>query len=251
MKVKKLIFKLVSPFFGNRMYTTIGINHVENRERWVEEKLKKIPVGKRILDAGAGELQFKKFCKHLEYVSQDFAQYNGEGNTLGLQTKTWSYDGIDIISDISSIPQPDQSFDAIMCIEVLEHIPDPILAIKEFSRLLKKDGQLIITAPFCSLTHFAPYHFATGFNKYYYEKHLSDHNFEIIEMTPNGNYFEFLASEVRRVPYVVSTYTKKKFNLMDNLVQSLFLNILEKNASRQIGSEDLLCVGYHIVARKK
>jgi Methylase involved in ubiquinone/menaquinone biosynthesis len=52
-----------------------------------------------------------------------------------LQTGPWDNSKLDIVSDILSIPLPDHSVDAIMCTEVLEHIPDPLGAIKEFSRL--------------------------------------------------------------------------------------------------------------------
>ena len=37
----------------------------------------------------------------LDYVSQDFAQYDGEGDTIGLQTGTWDQAQLDIISDIT------------------------------------------------------------------------------------------------------------------------------------------------------
>lgn len=100
----------------------------------------------------------------MNYVAQDFAQYNGAGNSTGLQVGNWDQPSLDIISDITEIPEPDASFDAIMCVEVFEHLPEPIKAIQEFARLLKPNGHLILTAPFCSLTHFAPYHFYTGFN---------------------------------------------------------------------------------------
>ena len=107
-----------------------------------------MPVGSRILDAGAGELQYKPFCAHLDYVSQDFAQYDGQGNSVGLQTGTWDQTQLDIVSDITAIPEPDGSFDAIMCVEVLEHVPAPVDALNEFGRLLRLDGILIVTAPF-------------------------------------------------------------------------------------------------------
>ena len=41
---------------------------------------------------------------------------------------------LDIISDITSIPITDNSFDAIMCVEVFEHIPEPAKAVKEFCK---------------------------------------------------------------------------------------------------------------------
>src|SRR5580692_2586535 len=123
---------------------------------WVRTELQSLPRGIRLLDAGAGEQQYKKFCQHLHYVSQDFGQYNGKGDQRGLQTGSWSYSGIDIVSDITDIPEPDASFDAILCTEVFEHIPDPLRALDEFRRILKPGGTLILTAPFASLVHFAP-----------------------------------------------------------------------------------------------
>lgn len=47
------------------------------RRAWLKRVLGDIPPGKRIFDAGAGELQNKVLCAHLEYVSQDFCQYKG------------------------------------------------------------------------------------------------------------------------------------------------------------------------------
>ena len=63
---------------------------------------------------------------------------------------SWDQTGLDIVGDITSIPEPDASFDAILCVEVLEHVPDPLAALRELGRLLKPNGQLILTAPFCS-----------------------------------------------------------------------------------------------------
>ena len=155
----------------------VGTRNESTREAWLEQALKQIPAGSRILDAGAGQLKYKKLCSHLDYLSQDFAQYDGKGDGSGLQTGSWDQSKIDIVCDISDIPEPAGSFDAVMCIEVLEHLPNPLLALQEFSRLLRPGGQLVVTAPFCSLTHFAPYHFCTGFNRYFYETHLPRFDF--------------------------------------------------------------------------
>ena len=177
---------------------TVGTTNEAVRVKWIGETLKKIPEGLTILDAGAGESQFKKFCSHLKYIAQDFGEYQGDGE-VGLQTGTWDNSKLDIVSDILSIPLPDHSVDAIMCTEVLEHIPDPLGAIKEFSRLVKPGGYLLITAPFASLTHFAPYHFASGLSRFFYEKHLPDNDFEITDLQLNGNFFEYVAQENRRI----------------------------------------------------
>ena len=230
---------------------SIGRSNLANREKWLEEILRKIPKGLTILDAGASELRYKKFCSHLNYVSQDFGEYNGNGDGFGMQTGEWDQTRIDILCDIINIPVMDNSYDAIMCIEVFEHLPDPVKAINEFSRILKPNGYLIITAPFISLTHFAPFHFATGFNKYFYRHHLSKFNFNIIEEIPNGNFYESIAQEIRRVNFVVKTYSGKKLNIWDKFVIFLTLNLLEKYEKYDINSSDILNYGYHILAIKK
>lgn len=162
-----------------RFLPKIGDDNESSRINWLENVLKGIPAGLKILDAGAGECQFKKFCGHLNYVSQDFAKYDGSGNKEGLQTNGWDNTKLDIVSDITNIPVGDSSFDVVMCTEVFEHLKNPILALKEFYRILKKGGTLIITAPFNSLTHFAPYHFYSGFNKYFYQENLAEQHFLI------------------------------------------------------------------------
>lgn len=236
---------------NDSMLLTVGKQNQQTREIWLEDTLKKIPTGSRILDAGAGELQYKKFCTHLNYVSQDFAQYDGKGDGKALQMSKWDISRIDIRSDIISIPEPDGSFDAIMCIEVLEHLSEPILAIKEFHRLLKPKGHLILSAPFCSLTHMAPYHFYSGFNRYFYEKLLPEQNFTIIELLENGNYFEYLAQELRRIPQISLDYSKKRFSPFDYIAQHWLLWTLQRCSSNDRGSEELLNFGFHVHAMKK
>jgi ubiquinone/menaquinone biosynthesis C-methylase UbiE len=247
VKIKRFITNIRSFITGTSL--TIGTQNEETRLNWLQETLKKIPSGSRILDAGAGELAQKKYCTHLEYVSQDFAQYDGKGNNAGLQMQNWDNSKLDIVSDITDIPEPDASFNAIMCIEVFEHLPEPIAAIKEFSRLLKKNGTLILTAPFCSLTHFAPYHFYSGFNRYFYEKHLAENGFEIGEITPNGDYFEYLAQELRRIPEVAIKYSRYKNRKLNQSINVL-LHLLQQMSDVGDSSSELLCFGYNIRAKK-
>jgi SAM-dependent methyltransferase len=170
-----------------------------NRAAWLATAVSGIPSGHRILDAGAGELRNQPICAHLDYVSQDFCEYGGEGNGLGLQTGKWDISKIDIVCDITSIPEPDSSFDAILCTEVLEHVPNPNEALDEFARLLRPGGTLILTAPFASIVHFAPFHFCTGFSRYWYEHHLPKRDFRIDELAANGDWFGYCRQELMRL----------------------------------------------------
>lgn len=182
------------------------VPNLELRDKWVEEKLRKIPEGKIILDAGAGEQPYKKLCSHLKYISQDFGEYDTSENKEALQMQEWNSRTVDILSDIINIPLEDESVDVILCTEVIEHIKNPVLAIKEFSRLLKPDGQLLLTAPNCSLTHMAPYYFCNGFSRYWYEENLKDFGFEIEELTEYGNYFSWIKQELLRTEEIINRY---------------------------------------------
>lgn len=229
----------------------VGTKNAATRDAWVAESLAALPAGARLLDAGAGECQYKNYCGHLKYVSQDVAIYDGKGEQ-GLQTGSWDLSHIDIISDILDIPEPDASFDAVLCTEVLEHLPDPVRAIDEMGRLLRPGGMFIISAPFWSLTHFAPYHYATGFNRYFYEIHLGRLGFDIVEMTPNGNFFECVGQELRRVPEMAQRFAGGKRPTRIELVATqIVLRMLERMSIRDAGSPEMLHFGYQVRAVKR
>ena len=232
------------------MFNLIGKNSDKVRFDWVVSKIKKlIPEGKSLLDVGAGELRFKPFCKHLKYTSQDFGEYDGKGDGIGLQTVKWDTKNIDIFSDIVSIPVKDNSFDIILCSEVLEHVPDALSALREFQRILKPGGTLLTTAPFNSLTHFAPYHFC-GYNRYWYEHHLPLNGFKILDLDHNGSWYSFIAQELRRTRYVSKIYSSTILGLLARLLAIPIICILSILEEKDRGSNDLLCFGFMVKSEK-
>jgi hypothetical protein len=100
------------------------------------------------------------------------------------------------------------------------------------------------------LTHFSPYHFSTGFNKYFYERHLNEYGFNKIVIEENGNFFEYMAQELRRLEFVANKYSNCKIK---HSVQKAILKILEYLdgcSKTDTGSKELLCFGYHVLAEK-
>lgn len=227
----------------------VGLDNARNRDTWVAKALAEIPAGWRLLDAGAGECQYKPHCSHLDYVSQDISQYDGSGAS-GLQTGKWDTSRIDIVSDIVAMPLENEAFDAVLCTEVLEHVPDPPRALDEMARVLRVGGVMIVTTPFCSLTHFAPYHFATGFNRYFFEHHMPALGMEIVELVPSGNYFEFVAQEVRRIEDMASRYAGAKATTIEQHAMMAVLGLLERLSETDKGSSELLNYQYFVKARK-
>ncbi|MDQ7083782.1 MAG: class I SAM-dependent methyltransferase [Sulfurovum sp.] len=224
-------------------------NNVHFRNEWVEEKLKSIESGLKILDAGCGPQNYRKFCSHLEYKSQDFAQYDGQGDGNALHNKEWKYGEIDYIGNIWDIAEENNSFHVILCTEVIEHIPYPNETIKEFSRLLKPKGLLIITAPFASLPHMTPYYYYSGFYKQWYIDMAKDNNMEVVEIVENGNAYDFVGQELNRIPSYSSHKLVKLFlKIYFRIFTIPLLNFLSKQDTK---SKEFLTFGYQVVMKKQ
>jgi len=52
-----------------------------------------------------------------------------------------------VAGDLLSLPWRDGSFDAVVCCEVLEHLPEPGAAVRELYRVVKEHGVLLVTVP--------------------------------------------------------------------------------------------------------
>src|SRR3990172_7225193 len=132
-----------------------------NRDRWVAGIAERLPAGTRILDVGAGEGRYRPLFRHCDYKAQDFGNY--EGTARGLMLDTWNYGQLDFVCDARTIPVDDASFDAVLCTEVLEHVPEPISLLREIGRILRKGARTFISTPLGSGLHQQPYHFYSGF----------------------------------------------------------------------------------------
>jgi SAM-dependent methyltransferase len=148
------------------------------RDQWVQEFAGKLPKGSRVLDAGAGASKYRPFFQHCDYKTQDFCQYQGD---LVKYTQA-----IDYVCDITAIPLPDASLDAVVCTEVIEHVLEPAAVVAEFARLLKPGGKLLLSAPMLSNLHMEPYHYYGGFTEYWYRYWLPAKGFKIDSVTPVG-----------------------------------------------------------------
>ena len=208
-----------------------GQTNLSTRNNWIKEQLASIIPGSSILDAGAGELQWKPYCSHLKYTSQDLAQYDGRGDGRGLQCQGWNGMRVDIVSDIIDIPLPDASFDAVLCSEVLDHVPAPALALMEMDRLLKPGGVMLLTESFCGLTNQSPFFFYTGLSENFYRYYLRGYKLEI---RYNGNYYEWIAQEIYRL---------KSWKKIRPEVAEMMLEDMASASSTDRSSHEILCYG--------
>ena len=244
----EFLTKALLPF--NATFEVGDVDHIANfsaisRRDWIRNKATKLLPGTRVLDAGAGEGQYREFFSHTNYKAQDFAQY--KGNEAYLFSESWRYSKLDYECDITAIPVSDSEFDVVLCTEVLEHVPDPISALKELCRVLAPGGELFISAPLGSGVHQQPYHFYGGFSPYFYQKFLSDFGMHDICIEPLGGLMKHVAQESHRVGRVLAaagdTSDSMRYLLMEWLPRFLFAQDKKHFVPE-------FTVGYVIVARK-
>lgn len=221
------------------------LNNEHNRKVWLKKQLEQIDAGHSILDAGCGKQQYKKYCNHLKYSGQDFGKYEtDEKDSFAAGIKPYNYGKLDYVGNIWDIDELDSTFDAILCSEVLEHIPYPFETLKEFHRLLKPGGKLILTFPSNCLRHQDPYYFSSGYSDRWIEYFLPKLGFDIVEINPVGDYYKWLMVEVYR------TWRTNPGLISSLLLLPSFIYYYFKQRKPSKASINTLCMGYHVLATK-
>ncbi len=101
---------------------------------------KYIRPGQRLLDAGCG--RYTKFCRELsDTVRLVGIDLDSVLETDNRQEPFW------IRGDLGHLPLPSNCFDIIISRSVVEHLEDPSLVFREFSRVLKPGGKVVIVTP--------------------------------------------------------------------------------------------------------
>lgn len=110
--------------------------------------------GRRILDAGCGFKPWRSFFdSKTEYVGIDYSV-------------EWSTP--DSLASVDKLPFPDDTFDAVICSEVIEHTRHPEACLQELRRVCKAGGLLYISTPFAFPEHGVPYDFQRP-TQYFYK----------------------------------------------------------------------------------
>ncbi len=132
------------------------------REKKMRQLLKKYGQGDQYLDVGCGT---GLILRHLPQGSVGI-----DLNSRHLErARHYAPNATVILGDAEKLDFPDNTFSAIVCTEVLEHLVHPHVALQEMKRVLKPGGRLIGSTPrhallwrlrFLSSTHYhnEPFH---------------------------------------------------------------------------------------------
>jgi SAM-dependent methyltransferase len=97
-----------------------------------------------ILDAGCGA---GGYVEALIGAGADARGIEYEANKVEQWQTRYPGDNRVCRGDLAGLDFPDESFDAVMLNEVLEHVPDDHKALAEARRVLRTDGKLVIFSP--------------------------------------------------------------------------------------------------------
>ncbi|OFZ70011.1 MAG: hypothetical protein A3K03_09750 [Bdellovibrionales bacterium RIFOXYD1_FULL_44_7] len=108
--------------------------------RWIKRMLDLQP-GERLLDAGSGDGNLLRFLSEgvdVEGVGVDSAD-------PAISIAQSSYPTLKFIkADLRQLPFPAGHFDKVVCFNVIEHITEQETVMREFQRILKPGGKIIL-----------------------------------------------------------------------------------------------------------
>ncbi len=159
--------------------------------RFLKKNLTSLKHG-NLLDIGCGYMPYKHLLnKNIKYYGLDIR----ESKKFGFDGTNHSQDPFYFTYDGKKFPFSNNSFDSALCVEVLEHAEEPLLLIKEMSRILKKNSFLFLTAPWSARVHHEPFDFYR-FTPYTLKKFFTSNNFTVISISPRGNEFSVIYNKL-------------------------------------------------------
>lgn len=141
-------------------------------------KFSKTITRKKILDLGCGSKPYASLFADNDYLGIDVHD-SGHKNS--------SKDN-DIFFDGKTIPFADNSFDVVICTQVLEHAQEPETLVREARRVLKSSGIFYVTCPFVWQEHEVPYDFRR-YTQFGLKRILENENFRIEKITSTNGIF--------------------------------------------------------------
>jgi len=136
--------------------------YIYDGREWTEEEMRRLvkPRGKMasravatlqmvegdvVLDVGcgAGEFAYHIAPRASKVIAIDILE-----TSIEIARDFFSRPNIDfIVGDLFQMKFPSESFDCVLFLETIEHVENPKLFLKEFHRLLKPGGALIVSTP--------------------------------------------------------------------------------------------------------
>ncbi len=138
--------------------------------------------GDRLLDAGAGEGNYRNHFAKQRYCGLD----------LGIGDGAWDYSRLDVLGDLTRLPFSDATFHGCVNVVTLEHVREPARVVAELARALAPGGRLLLIAPHEWEEHQQPHDYYR-YTRYGLEYLLQQAGLTDISIRPVGGFFRLLS----------------------------------------------------------
>ena len=143
-------YRLIDDLYAEDEYGSHILHSLERAQsfnRWMAEAIKPY-VGARVLEIGAGIGNITSWLVPRDlYVASDInPHYLDYLRNLSLGKPYLTVDKIDLGEPADFAPWKGE-FDTVVCLNVLEHVRDPLLALRNMSDVLRPGGRVVLYVP--------------------------------------------------------------------------------------------------------
>lgn len=190
----------------------------------------------QLIDLGCGDMPFRAFVR---------GQVSGY-DSLDLYPRRPDVTYVADLQDMAVVPSA--AYDTALCVEVLEHVPDPFRAAREIHRILKPGGVLVMSVPHLSRLHDEPHDY------YRYTRHgvrrlLEQAGFELLELERRGGLLSFIGHQVSTT-LLGLTWGVPGLRQAAWLLNRWLVVALSSWLDARLDRAGLFALGYSVAARK-
>lgn len=128
------------------------------------------PADAHLLDVGCGT----------GWVSEHFTNYTGvDGSPDAVKAAGELGRNVSLLDLAGPLPFKDQSFDGAILKDILEHVPDPILTVREVHRVVKPGGVVFASSPDAQRWVWDDYTHRRPFSRRSFRLLFQDHGFAV------------------------------------------------------------------------
>lgn len=168
----------------------------------------------RVLDVGCGTQPYRSLFMAGEYIGMELDTQQNRAHKKA-----------DVFYGGQVFPFGSESFDSLVCNEVLEHVFAPTEFVRELNRVLKPGGHLLLTVPFVWDEHEQPYDYAR-YSSFGLRALITNAGFEVLEHVKTMSDIRVLCQLVNAYLYKITVSKNQYLNLFSTFLLMAPVNLL-------------------------
>jgi len=192
----------------------------------------------RVLDVGCGTQPYRRLFSTAEYTGMELDTQENRAHKRA-----------DVFYGGQIFPFDSESFDSLVCSQVLEHVFTPREFVGELNRVLKPGGALLLTVPFVWDEHEQPYDCAR-YTSFGLLALMKEAGFEVVEHVKTMGDVRVLCQLLNAYLYKVTVSKSPYLNLLSTLLLMAPINLFGAVARFVTPSNLDLYLDNVILARK-